>query len=85
MTAPDTSGAPGAGRTAPTLDPALAARLKHDGEGGVQRRGGAARTGGAGGVGGGHRARSRSSARSRRSQVNSGSSRPKWPCTEVRE
>ena len=33
MTAPDTSGAPGAGRTAPTLDPALAARLKHDGAG----------------------------------------------------
>ena len=33
MTAPDTSGAPDAGRTAPTLDPALAARLKHDGAG----------------------------------------------------
>ena len=33
MTAPDTSGAPGAGRTAPTLDPALTARLKHDGAG----------------------------------------------------
>ncbi len=33
MTAPDTSGVPGEDRTAPMLDPALAARLKHDGAG----------------------------------------------------
>src|SRR5699024_666957 len=49
------------------------------------REGGGEAGGGHSGGGRGHRARPSSSARSVRSHVNSGSSRPKWPCTEVRE
>src|SRR5699024_9387998 len=69
----------------------VAGVLDHGGEQSVGvvletlREGGVEAGGGHSGGGSGHRARSSSSARSARSHVKSGSSRPKWPCTEVRE